>query len=292
MATSWVVFALIGAVGMGCAPVAQPGPFELVEDRAWKAVNRKHRGQDGIYLQATFHTFAYEIAKAYATAELQDLDQGQLESRLKELIYRHAISDYPTADGTDINSLYFQYLVYYNPSFDPFNPLQKKIFDNWTAQYVRQVLDKIYDRKFPMLRDHYDERWGLTLYSRLVFYIYLDNTESDLEPHIADIGERTFLVDDQGNRYSPSGLAGPYPYDSNRPKDIYLKEKLVYPVFFPNRQADRKTPIITPQSSFLQLEIEGLGQEKVRRLRWDLPLQYPEVPVRRLPSAAEKSAAQ
>jgi hypothetical protein len=290
MAARWVVFILICALGIGCAPAEQPGPFERIEEMVWKTVNRKHRGQDGIYLQATFHTFAYEIAKAYAKAAGQDLDQGQLESRLKELIYRHAISDYPTEDGTDINSLYFQYLIYYSPSFDPANPLQKKVFDNWTAQYVRQVLDKAYDRKFPMLRNHYDERWGLTLYSRLVFYIYLDNTDSDLEPRIDDIGERTFLVDDLGNRYRPSGLAGPYPNESSRPKDTHLKGKLAYPVFFPNRQADHKTPIVTPQSSYLQLEIEGLGEEKVRSLRWDLPLQYPEMPARRLPAAAEETA--
>ncbi len=285
-----VLFVLTCALATGCAPERQPGPFELTEEKVWKVVNRNHRGGDGIYLQAAFHTFAYEIVKAYATAEEQDLDQGQLESRLKELIYRHAISDYPAQDGTDINSLYIQYLIYVNPSFDPANPLQKKVFDNWTAQYVRQVLDKVYDRNFPMLRNYYDERWGTTLYSRLIFFVYLDNTDSYLQPRIDDIGEHTFLVDDLGNRYSSSGMAGPYPYESNRPRETHLKDKLVYPVFFPNRQADHKTPIITPQSRYIQLEIEGLGGEKVRNLRWNLPLQYPEMPSRRLPSAAEKAA--
>ena len=284
-----MLLVLACAVGMGCVPELR-GPFELVEEEVWKVVNRKHRGGDGIYLQATFHTFAYEIAKAYAKAEDQDLDQGQLESRIRELIYRHSISDYPAEDGTDLNSLYIQYLIYVNPTFDPANSLQKKVFDNWTAQYTRQLLDKIYDRKFQILRNQYDDRWGLTLYSRLIFYIYLDNDESELQPRVDDIGERTFLVDDHGNRYRPSGLAGPYPYETNRPRETYLKGKLVYPVFFPNRKANRTTPIITAQSVYVQLEVEGVGEEPVRRLRWDLPLKYPEMPSRRLPSVAEKAA--
>ena len=281
--------ALATATGIGCSPSWQPGPFEQVEEIVWQRVNRNHRGSDGIYLQATFHTFGYEIARAYAGAEADDLDQGQLESRLRELIYRYSISDYPTDDGTDINSLYFQYLVWVNPNFDPSNRLEKKVFDNWTANLVRQVLDTIYDPKFPILRNHYDRRWGLTLYSRLVFYIYLDNDDSDLRPRIDDIGEHTVLIDDAGNRYRPSGMAGPYPYESSRPKEQYLEDKVAYPVFFPNRRADRTTPIVGLDSKYVQLQIEGMGEEAVRTLQWDLPLEFPKMPARRLPSAAQKA---
>ena len=121
------LFAVIAVVALlGCGPLIEPGPFEQAEDEVWELVNRRHRGSDGIYLQATFHTFAYEIAKAFARAEKEGLDQGQLESRLRELVYRHSVADYPVDDGTDINSLYFQYLIYVNESFDPGNRLQKR----------------------------------------------------------------------------------------------------------------------------------------------------------------------
>ena len=126
MLTKWLLFALIGAVGTGCVPEGEQGPFELTEEQVWKVVNRKHWGQDGIYVQATLRTFAYEIAQAYAQAEKEDLDQGQLESRLKQLVYEYASANYPAEDGTDINSIYIQYLVYVNPSFNVTNPLEKK----------------------------------------------------------------------------------------------------------------------------------------------------------------------
>ena len=109
----------------------------------------------------------------------------------------------------------------------------------------------------------------------------------DLKPHIADIGARTFLVDEEGTRYEPSGLAGPYPYEYHRPETDVLDGKIVYWVFFPNRKADRKTPILTSESKFFTLEIEGLGEEPVRSLQWDMPLVYPKLPQRRLYSEAE-----
>jgi len=289
------LFALVWVLVAGCAPEPQPGPFALVEEAAWQTVNRNHRGRDGIYVQATLRTFAYEIARAYALAEGEGLSQEQLEYRLRRFVYSYIDGDYPVEDGTDINNLYFQYLVYVNPSFNPRNPLQKKVFDNWRAEYVRRQIDLIYDPKFgrQILRPYYDERWGPTLYSRLVFIVYLDNHKSDLRPHIADIGARTFLVDEEGNRYRPSGLAGPYPYETDRPEQDVLDGETVYRVFFPNRKADHKTPIVTRRdSTYVQLEIEGLGTEPVRRLRWDLPLTYPEMPARRLPSEAERAAGE
>ncbi len=273
------------AVAVGsCAPQEQPGPFEQVEEAAWRVVNRSHRGQDGIFVQATLRTFAYEIANMYARAESQELDQQQLESRFKQFVHMFIDARYPDGDGTDINNLFFQYLIYVNPSFDASNPLQRQLFDNWRGEYVRRLVGLVYDSKYPLLRHKYDERWGLTLYSRLVFNIYLDNTDSDIRPHVADIGSRTFLVDEDGNRYSPSGLAGPYPYEFDRPRDDVLEGKVVYRLFFPNKKADRLTPIVGPGALFVELVIEGLGEEPIRRLRWDLPLKYPAPPIRRIPS--------
>lgn len=288
MAIRSALLFLLGVLAVGCGPdPTPPGPFELAEAAAWRQVNRSHQGRDDIFVQAELRTFAYEIASAYALAEKQGLGQEQLEYRLKQLAHSYIDGTYPVEDGTDINNLYFQYLVYVNPNFDPDNPLQKQLFDNWRGRFLRQLIDKIYDPKMPVLRNYYDERWGLTLFSRLVFIVYLNGEESDLKPVIADIGARTFLVDEEGNRYKPSGLFGPYLYETDRPEEDVLDGESVYRVFFPNRRADRKTPIINSETRFIQLEIEGLGQEPVRRLRWDLPLEYPELPERRLPSEAE-----
>ena len=276
---------------VACAPVKEPGPFEQVEQQVWRIVNRSHTGRDGIFVQATMRTFAYEIVSLYAKAEQEDLDQEQLLSRLREFIYRYVDGHYPFQDGTDINSLYYQYLVYVNRSFDASNPIEKKVFDNWRAEYVRRVLGEVYDHKYPLLRHKYDERWGPTLYSRFVFYIYLDNSESDLSPRIDDIGSRVFLIDQEGNRYAPSGQAGPYPYEFDRPKQPVLEGKVVFRLFFPNRKADRRTPIVDPKTRHLDLVIENLGEEPERRLRWDLPFEYPELPATTLGAAAGNPAS-
>lgn len=276
------------AAAIGCAQIDPPGPFAQAEEKVWRIVNRATRGRDGIFVQATLRSFAYEIANAYANAERQGLDQEQLESRLSQFIYGYVDGDYPIEDGTDINSLYFQYLVYVNPSFDTGNPLQKRVFDVWRDEYVQRLIRLIYDVKFPLLRHLYDERWGITLYSRLVFDIYLDNEESEQTPRIDDIGSRTFLEDDEGNRYSPSGLAGPYPHEYFRPKQKILKGNAVYRLHFPNHKADRRRPIVGPNTEYVELVIVGLGEEPERRVRWELPLQYPEVENKRLAPAADR----
>ena len=273
----------MAAVVLGCAEEIAPGPFELVEDEVWQVVNRRHRGEDGIYVQATWRTFAYEIALAYAAAEKEGLIQEQLESRLRRLIHSFIDARFPIEDGTDINNLYLQYLIYIDGQFDPANPIEKAQFDAWRSEYVRRLLGRFHDIKYPLLRDHYDERWGRTLYSRLVFNVYLDGTESEATPYVADIGARTFLLDEEGNRYAPSGNAGPYPFEFDRPENEYLEGKLVYRLFFPNRRSDRQTPIVAPDTEYFELVIEGLGNVSERRLRWDLPLQDPEAPTRRLP---------
>ena len=169
------------AAALGCGPEYSEGPFARVGQEVWRTVNRSHRGADGILVQAALHTFAYEISRAYARAEREDLGQEQLEFRIKQLLYSYVDGTYPAEDGTDINSLYLQYLIYVNPSFDARNPLQKRAFNIWRAEYIRRVVDVIYDSKFPILRDEYDDRWGLTLYSRLVFTVYLSSGESSAQ---------------------------------------------------------------------------------------------------------------
>ena len=66
-----------------------------------------------------------------------------------------------------------------------------------------------------------------------------------------------------------------------------LDGKTYYRVFFPNRKDDKKTPIVQPDDDYVELHIEGLGNEPLRKLRWDLPFDYPEMPERRLPSDEE-----
>ena len=278
------VLVLAAACGPDATP---PGPFDLVEEATWRQVNSSHEGADGIFVQAELRTFAYEIVSAYARAAGQGLSQEQLEYRLRQIIHSYIDGTYPLRDGTDINSLFYQYLVYVNQSHDPANPLQRRIFDNWRGQFVSRLLDRIYDRKLPILRNQYDERWGVSLFSRLVFIVYLKNEAGVPPPPIAEIGSRTVLVDESGNRYSPSGNQGAYPYASDRPATDTLSDEAVYRVFFPNRRSDRKTPIVTPETRLLALEIEGLGDIPVRRLEWQLPFTYPELPQRRLPSEAQ-----
>ena len=118
-----------GLMAAGCGSGPSDGPFARTEQEVWRTVNSSHRGRDNVLVQATLRTFAYEIAHAYARAEREDLGQEQLEYRIKRLIYSYVDGTYPAEDGTDINSLYFQYLVYVNPSFDPRNSLQKRAFD-------------------------------------------------------------------------------------------------------------------------------------------------------------------
>ena len=81
------LLALSCAAAMGCAQVDPPGPFAQVEEKVWRIVNRSATGRDGIFLQATLRSFAYEIVNFYANAEREGLDQEQLESRLSQFIY-------------------------------------------------------------------------------------------------------------------------------------------------------------------------------------------------------------
>ena len=140
----------IALLATGCGSGSSQGPYAKVEQEVWREVNAGQRGSDGVSVQATLNTFAYEISRAYARAEREDLGQEQLEYRIKRAIYAYVDGTYPAADGTDINSLYFQYLVYVNPSFDARNPLQKKQFDIWRDLYVQRLVDAI--RRVPCRR--------------------------------------------------------------------------------------------------------------------------------------------
>lgn len=280
-----VLILLLSCALSACGPDArQPGPFDVVEEAVWREVNSSAQGADGIFVQAELRTFAYEIASAYARAARHGLSQEQLEYRLRQLIHSYIDGTYPIADGTDINNLFFQYLVYVNPDFDQHNPLHQQHFENWRHEFASRVIDRIYEGRQPVLRNHYDERWGLELFSRLVFVVYLKNESANSPPSISDIGTRTFLVDAEGNRYQPSGNHGPYLYRSDRPATDVLHDEAVYRVVFPNRKPDRSTPIVTPDTPMIALEIHGLGQEDVRRMEWTLPFDLPELPQRRLRS--------
>lgn len=273
---------------VACGPEEEgPGPYELIEEQTWRAVNASHSGEDGLFVQATFHTLAYELSRLYAQAEKSELVHDQLRSRLQQFVYSYIDGRYPMEDGTDINSLYLQYLIYVNPSFDAGNPIEKSQFDVWRSEYVRRLLGIIYDIKYPLLRAQYDERWGNTLYSRLVFSVYVKNEEYEGPPlSVADLGSRTFLVDEDGNRYASSGTAGPYPYEYDRPETEHLGKETVYRLYFPNRKADRQTPIVTTSTSRLHLVVEDFGGVDQRQMTWDLPFEYPVVPYRRLPAPA------
>ena len=56
-------------------------------------------------------------------------------------------------------------------------------------------------------------------------------------------------------------------------------------LYFPNRGADRHTPILTSATRQLHLVVEGLGTIPSRQLTWELPIQYPQVPHRYLPTS-------
>ena len=271
----------------GCGSGSSQGPYTQAEQQVWRVVNSSHRGSDGVLIQATLRTFAYEIAHAYARAEREDLGQEQLEYRIKRLIHSYVDGTSPAEDGTDINSLYLQYLYSVDRDFDPQNSLQKQTYDIWHSTYVNRLVNTVYDTKFQVLRNTYEQHWGLTLYSRLVFIVFLSNEESQLKPPIADIGGRTFLVNQRGERFKASGLFDTYPYESDRPEGEVLDGKDYYRVFFPNRKDDKKTPIVAPDDEYFELHIEGLGDESLRTLRWNLPLEYPKLAERKLPSDDE-----
>ena len=59
-----------------------------------------------------------------------------------------------------------------------------------------------------------------------------------------------------------------------------------------NREGENiRVPIVNSETKSIELHIEGLGTEPLRKLRWELPIEYPIVmDGRRLPSEAELRA--
>lgn len=250
-------------------------PMEILYDRI-SAMVTKHRTEGDIHVQVTFRPFSFEIARLYRDAERYGWDRDQLRDKLRRHVEGFEGADYPAADGTDINNLFYQYLVYVNPSFDAMNPMHRDHFRNFKEHHVEQVVGKVYDITQDVLRNKYDDRWGYVQYSRLVFSIQLENRGA-VPPPISEIGSRTFLTDEEGNRYRPSGMSGPYPYSFDHPRGDLLEASDGYRVFFPNRKTDG-TPIITEGTGIIRLAIEDLGGVKERTFEWNLPFVYPKIP--------------
>ncbi len=236
----------------------------------------------GIYVQATFRTFAFEIASLCRKAERKKWERSEINSKISQTIKSFINADYPETDGTDINNIYYQYLMYVDSSLDILNPIDMQKFFNFKRHYVDRLTDEIYDVKYNFLRNRYDERWGYALYSRLVFSVHLENRIAKTAPYIRWIGRNTFLVDDKGNRYSPSGVDDPYPYKFDRPRSDRLHDTDDYRVFFPNKTKDGK-PIIDSDTKFIKLVIQDLGDVTQREFIWYLPLSYPIVQRDKLP---------
>jgi len=248
--------------------------MEILYDRVFETVT-KHRTEGGIYVQITFRPFAFEIARLHRDAERYGWTRDQLRDKLRRHVDGFESANYPAADGTDINNLFYQYLIYVNPSFDTMNPMHRDHFKNFKKYHVEQVLDKVYDITKEMLRDRYDERWGHVQYSRLVFTVQLENRGA-VPPSISDIGRRTVLVDEEEDRYQPSGMSGPYPYTFDHPRSDLLEGSDRYRVFFPNRRTDG-TPVVGENTKTIRLAIEDLGDVKERVFTWNLPFAYPEL---------------
>ena len=185
-------------VWWGCEEADPPGPFELVEMETWKATNKSHLGRDGILCKRPSAPSLTKSPSCTRPPKNRDSTSpsSKAASASSSTCSSMAAIRSRTAPISTTSTL--QYLVYVDRDFDPTNPLEKSKFDVWRAQYIRQLVSKIYDHKYPLLRHTYDERWGVTLFSRLVFQVYIDNSESELRPRVSDIGDHIFLVDEEG----------------------------------------------------------------------------------------------
>ena len=260
---------------LGCSRQGpQKKPMEILYDRVFGMLTR-HRTEGDVYVQVTFRPFAFEVLRLHRDAERYEWARDQLRDKLRRHVEGFESANYPASDGTDINNLFYQYLIYVNPSFDTMNPMHRDHFENFKKHHVEQVLRKVYDITKKMLRSRYDERWGYAQYSRLVFTVQLEDRGAASHP-IADIGRRTILVDEQGNRYRSSGMSGPYPYAFDHPRSDVLEGSDGYRVFFPNRKSDG-TPVVTEDTRAVRLIIENLGGVEERVFTWDLPFPYPEL---------------
>ncbi|RKY66287.1 MAG: hypothetical protein DRQ02_09070 [Candidatus Latescibacterota bacterium] len=268
VAATWLSLATFS---WGCTQSPPPVTYQQIFRKTFNLVTRGETA-GGVYVQVTFRTFAFELAGLYSQAEKFGWDRIQLESKIKETIDYFATSEYPPEEELGLRNLYQIYTALF-PLFEPNNPLHRKQYENFRKDYVRRILKRIYEGN--ILRNYYTDKWGYEKYDRLDFSIYLENKGTE-PPVIADIGQRTFLEDEAGNRYRPIGLFDPYPHDFDRPRQSTLKDSDRYRVFFVNRKTDGNR-IITKQTRFIKLIIENLGKRAERGFRWDLPFEYPEI---------------
>jgi len=229
----------------------------------------------GIYVEVTFRTFAFDIAWLYYEAERSGWDQTQLEDQIRGVINYFATSEYPGERELGLRNLYQIYTTLY-PSFDVDDPAQRFGFETFRNNYLTRVLNRIYQGD--ILRDYYSDKWGYAKYDRLDFSIYMENRGVEPLP-IADIGARTFLVDEGGVRHAPRGLFGPYPHKFDRPRGEVLEHADRYRVFFVNRTLEGD-PIVTTETRLVKLVIYGLGGVPRREFKWNLPFHYPTIPRR------------
>ena len=259
----------------GCAPAGvEKTPMEKTYDKVFGLVTRSDE-QGGTYVQVTFRTFAFKITWLYMEAERGGWTDEQLESKIRQNVSTFADSEYPAGDG-GIASFYKVYNAVYG-ALDRSNPLEKRQYEMLRNRYVRKVTDRVFDRKYPRLRTRYNEEWGYDQYGRLVFSVYVENRGGQPEP-IVDLGNRTFLEDDVGNRYAARGMAGAYPHLFDMPQFERIETSDRYRVFFVNRRVEGKGPVIGERTAFVKLVIVGLGNVPEREFVWDLPLVYPKLP--------------
>jgi hypothetical protein len=260
---------------LGCGPAGvEKTPVEKTYDKVARLVSRSDE-QGGIYVQVAFQTFAFEVMRLYKEAERGGWTDEQLESKVRRIVTTFADSEYPADDG-GIAGFYRVYNAVYG-ALDLSNPLEKRQYAMLRNRYVQKVADRVFNRKAPRLRTRYNEEWGYAQYGRLVFSVYVENRGSHPEP-VVDLGSRTFLEDEAGNRYAARGMAGAYPYLFDMPQFDRLEASDRYRVFFVNRKAGEKKPIIAEDTPFVKLIITGLGNVPEREFVWDLPFVYPKLP--------------
>ncbi len=265
------VWLFLSTFSWGCAQQAPPVTYQHIFKETFILLTRGETA-GGVYVQVTFRTFAFELAGLYSQAEKLGWNRIQLEDKIKETIDYFATSEYPPEEEIGLRNLYQMYTALF-PFFDSNNRLHRVQYENFRRDYVRRILKRIYGGN--LLRNCYTDKWGYDKYDRLDFSIYLENKGID-PPAIANIGQRTLLEDETGNRYSPRGLFNLYLHDFDRPRQGILKDSDRYRVFFVNRKADGDR-IITEQTKFIKLVIQNLGEMAERKFRWDMPVEYAEI---------------
>ncbi len=259
-----------------CGGKEAPSPIQRMYSQVLQAVARS-REVEGTYVQVIFRTTAFELARLYAEAEEKGWDENQIRAKLRYLVLVFVDSPYPPNDRGLLS--FYQIYKALDPGFDPGNPVQRAQYEVFRNRYVDKVVDQMLNPRLPGLRERYLEEWGYDLYGRLVFSFFLENRGGNAFP-VKDIGGRIFLEDDKGNRYRPFGLAGPYPYEYDRPRVDSLETTAHFRLFFVNRRSDGRPPIVREDTKYIRLVIEDWGGQPFWEFRWDLPLRYPEWPER------------